>query len=720
MVERIPNTTIFFIYFFYYLIFFILSIMRRKLNYRIIILLMVSFFPFIMLGQCVLTNPTVTSSAAISCPNVTVNLSGTTAIGSMRWFTQPSGGTALGTSISGANFAVTPSSTTTYYGEAFEEGIQTYNFTGGIQTFTVPQGVTELFVQVWGAQGGSGANGNSNSGPVSGGAGGLGGYSEGTLAVTPGDVLNIFVGGQGATPTGGFNGGANGGSQNAGGGGGATDIRVGGTSEANRVIVAGGGGGGARGGCEGSQGPAGTGGNGGSGGGGVGVDGGNSPTSGGAAGGGRGGNFGATQGASGPAGVGCSGFLGSSGAAASTGTGGTGGAGQSCCCFSFGSIPGGGGGGGGFLGGGGGGGGSAGTAGCSGNDKGGGGGGGGGSSHIGGVSNAIILNGIWLGNGMVTISWDCKSARIPTTVNIPSGPTPVVTLDCNVISADWSVGAQHASYVVTFKKISPVMGAPVSYSVTGTSKTFTVSAANFGSTYEVIVKGRCGNQYSPPSVAGTIAVPDPRPAAPTGFTFSSPNCNTIISNWNASPGASAYRIVFKNPVSNTIAASAVVAGTTYTRTGLNPGTPPGTGFEYDISVTPIGCNNIRGFESQHFLVRTCTGVTTPLRVQAPDPELVEEEELFFDTDAVIASPISVYPNPNNGEFTISMSELSDEKVRVEIIDIIGKVIYSQEVNVTNGAINHEARIENEQPAGTYLVRIISENNGTFVSKFVKM
>jgi hypothetical protein len=280
------------------------------------------------------------------------------------------------------------------------QAIYSFNFTGGIQTFTVPECIDTIFIQCWGGQGGSGATGGNGT---SGGTGGLGGYAEGFLAVTPGQILNIFVGGQGATPTGGFNGGANGGSQNAGGGGGASDVRVGGTAEANRVITAGGGGGGGRAGCE--SGSAGIGGTGGSGGGGAGANGGDSPTSGGVAGGGKGGNFGAVQGAAGPAGAGCGGFLGSAGGTASTGTGASGGAGQSCCCFSFGSIPGGGGGGGGQVGGGGGGGGSAGTTGCSGNDKGAGGGGGGGSSYTGGVFNSATNNGIWLGNGMITISY---------------------------------------------------------------------------------------------------------------------------------------------------------------------------------------------------------------------------------------------------------------------------------------------------------------------------
>lgn len=273
---------------------------------------------------------------------------------------------------------------------------QTFNFTGAMQTFAIPADACDsIRIECWGGQGGSGATGGSST---SGGSGGLGGYTVAYFPVIPGSTLNIFVGGQGATPTGGFNGGANGGTTNAGGGGGASDVRFPGTTESDRIIVAGGGGGGGRAGCETSG--AGVGGNGGAGGGGNGVNGGDSPTSGGVAGGGGG----AIGSAGGSAGIGCGGFLGAPGSAATGGTGGSGGAGQSCCCFSFGSIPGGGGGGGGLLGGGGGGGGSAGTSGCSGNDKGAGGGGAGGSSgSIGfGVSTA---QGIWLGNGQVTISY---------------------------------------------------------------------------------------------------------------------------------------------------------------------------------------------------------------------------------------------------------------------------------------------------------------------------
>ncbi|MCF8449186.1 MAG: hypothetical protein K9G49_04875, partial [Taibaiella sp.] len=118
----------------------------------------------------------------------------------------------------------------------------TFNYTGSVQTYTVPSGVTSLLVDIQGAAGGA---------SYWGGLGGAGGRVQCQLTVTPGSVLNLYVGGKGAngqsfcaTGAGGFNGGAsNGGKYYSASGGGASDIRIGGTSLSDRKIVAGGGGG---------------------------------------------------------------------------------------------------------------------------------------------------------------------------------------------------------------------------------------------------------------------------------------------------------------------------------------------------------------------------------------------------------------------------------------------------------------------------------------------
>ncbi len=261
----------------------------------------------------------------------------------------------------------------------------TYNYTGAMDTYTVPAGVTSIHIETWGAQG----NGGTGAG---GGVAGLGGYAEGDLTVTGGQVINLYVGGQN-----GYNGGGIGGNINAGNGGGASDVRVGGVTLGDRIIVAGGGGGGGATGCATDW----AGGNGGHGGGLPGTNGADSPNG--------GGGFGGALAIGGLEGIGCGGFLGSPGLAD-----GTGGAGQSCCCV---TTPGGGGGGGGYAVGGGGGGGSAGTVGCSGNDKGGGGGGAGGSNFTGTLTNPIMIDSVQTGEGVIIISENCTPSASSLTAS---------------------------------------------------------------------------------------------------------------------------------------------------------------------------------------------------------------------------------------------------------------------------------------------------------------
>lgn len=108
-----------------------------------------------------------------------------------------------------------------------------------MQNFTVPPGTHQLWVILAGAAGG-GAEGNSATD-----SSGAGGCVSTTIAVAPGQVLRILVGGQGSVNHRGYNGGGlpRG---SGGGGGGASDIR---TSInpindlSTRLVVAGGGGG---------------------------------------------------------------------------------------------------------------------------------------------------------------------------------------------------------------------------------------------------------------------------------------------------------------------------------------------------------------------------------------------------------------------------------------------------------------------------------------------
>lgn len=138
----------------------------------------------------------------------------------------------------------------------------TVSYTGSSQSWTVPPNVTSVSVTVTGADGGNGGN---DGGSGLGAAGGPGGRVTGSLAVTPGETLTIYVGGAGGNGSssvsntgggaagnsgGGYGGGAggnaggSGSSGGGGGGGGASAILRGGTVLAVAGGAGGGGGGG--------------------------------------------------------------------------------------------------------------------------------------------------------------------------------------------------------------------------------------------------------------------------------------------------------------------------------------------------------------------------------------------------------------------------------------------------------------------------------------------
>jgi hypothetical protein len=119
-------------------------------------------------------------------------------------------------------------------------GSRTFSYTGLVESFTVPECVTTITADAYGAQGGNGTYYT----------GGWGGRVQATLTVVANSSLSIRVGGMGnLCPSGlgpGFNGGGPGNcnpASDSASGGGATDVRVSPFNTGNRIIVAGAGGG---------------------------------------------------------------------------------------------------------------------------------------------------------------------------------------------------------------------------------------------------------------------------------------------------------------------------------------------------------------------------------------------------------------------------------------------------------------------------------------------
>ncbi|MBK9283811.1 MAG: T9SS type A sorting domain-containing protein [Sphingobacteriaceae bacterium] len=168
-------------------------------------------------AQCP-TPTSVTATPSIICSGATTSLNATAVGASINWYTVPSGGSPIGSSASGADFSITPVNTTTYYAESFVSGINTFTYTGSLQNFTIPVGVTQITITAVGAAGGS----LTAYGLY---PGGMGASMQGVFAVTPGNVLNVVVGARGNSDP------------SSSGGGGASGVGLGATP----MIIAGGG-----------------------------------------------------------------------------------------------------------------------------------------------------------------------------------------------------------------------------------------------------------------------------------------------------------------------------------------------------------------------------------------------------------------------------------------------------------------------------------------------
>lgn len=72
--------------------------------------------------------------------------------------------------------------------------------------------------------------------------------------------------------------------------------------------------------------------------------------------------------------------------------------------------------------------------------------------------------------------------------------------------------------------------------------------------------------------------------------------------------------------------------------------------------------------------------------------------------------ISVYPNPTNNILNLTI----DTNAKVEIYNLLGKVIAIKNINVGNSKIDLS-----NYPSGMYLLKVTNENNQTKTIKIAK-
>jgi len=78
--------------------------------------------------------------------------------------------------------------------------------------------------------------------------------------------------------------------------------------------------------------------------------------------------------------------------------------------------------------------------------------------------------------------------------------------------------------------------------------------------------------------------------------------------------------------------------------------------------------------------------------------------------------VSVFPNPNNGTFTIKLSSTKNEKLRLSINSIVGESVYSEEQITVNGELLKTVDLSSFSEGIYFLV--IENNNRIVTEKIV--
>lgn len=139
------------------------------------------------------------------------------------------------------------------------------------------------------------------------------------------------------------------------------------------------------------------------------------------------------------------------------------------------------------------------------------------------------------------------------------------------------------------------------------------------------------------------------------------------------------------------------AGGTYSGNGVS-------GMSFDPSLSGVGSHTVT-----YTYVDSITGCTT----EAMSSIIVDGCAGLLDIQA--PNNLSIYPNPNNGNFSISFDNGTNELTSIEVSDLHGRVVYSTSSNEAH--ISYSIDIRNEA-SGVYLLKISSDSH-SYTQKIVK-
>jgi hypothetical protein len=288
----------------------------------------------------------------------------------------------------------------------------------------------------------------------------------------------------------------------------------------------------------------------------------------------------------------------------------------------------------------------------------------------------------------------------------------------NSATVSWSAVSGAASYNLQYKLSSSATWTTVN--TTSTSRALTGLSAS--STYNYQVQTVCNSSSS----AYTVAASFTTSAAPSGCTdtYESNNSRTaaklipLATNISAAIGTSTDKDYFKFSTTSSQRNVKVTLtnlvfdydlqlfrGSTRVATSSNGSNTPETIIYNTTSSATTYYAYVYGYNGA-FSASNCYTLRAEISSSA-FARLAGETEV---TDATFEDEVvSVYPNPNNGSFTIRMAPEADVTEPIEVYNLLGQLVERIEVAFTKDHPTMEIKMSNLSD-GIYFVRVFDGAN----------
>lgn len=276
-----------------------------------------------------------------------------------------------------------------------------------------------------------------------------------------------------------------------------------------------------------------------------------------------------------------------------------------------------------------------------------------------------------------TFRIDCLTCSPPTNLTNNDG-------SFTSLSFTWDDSPSSTNYSWDIK----AAGSMVQTGTTNDPGQFSVVALIPGTEYTFSVKTDCGfGFYSSPV---TLVVSTPECQIPTGLVASSITNTSFVVNMNSTTSLTKkWQVVpAGNGMGNGIVAQGEINSTTFNVTGLSPG------VAYDFYVQSK-CGTTYSDPASLLNISTIVGI----------------EELTN------INGLNVYPNPAKNTLNLALNGTQPTTLTVEIIDLLGSIIYQEQIHLNPGH-NHKVLDISQLTPSTYFVKLTDQGKTASI-RFVK-